>query len=156
MTTSHLDLTNAELREGLTACLAVPRWVDEVAARAPYASIAELLEVARAAATPLSPAEVDQAMAHHPRIGEKPSGAGTAQEFSRAEQASSESEDAELASAFGDQAALLAEKESSITEELLAVQGEPVDIGGYYRPDDEKATAVMRPSATFNEALAPL
>jgi len=36
------------------------------------------------------------------------------------------------------------------------VQGSPADIGGYYRPDDAKASAVMRPSATFNEALASL
>ena len=41
-------------------------------------------------------------------------------------------------------------------DELIGVQGSPADIGGYYRPDDEKATAVMRPSATFNEALASL
>ena len=36
------------------------------------------------------------------------------------------------------------------------MQGEPVDIGGYYRPDPEKTSAVMRPSKTFNEALASL
>ena len=36
------------------------------------------------------------------------------------------------------------------------MQGSPVDIGGYYRPDPEKATAVMRPSKTFNEILATL
>ena len=36
------------------------------------------------------------------------------------------------------------------------MQGEPADIGGYYRPDDEKASAVMRPSKTFNDALASL
>ena len=36
------------------------------------------------------------------------------------------------------------------------MQGHPVDLGGYYRPDDDKATAVMRPSATFNDALASL
>ena len=36
------------------------------------------------------------------------------------------------------------------------MQGKPVDIGGYYRPDADKASAVMRPSATFNEALAGL
>ena len=41
-----------------------------------------------------------------------------------------------------------------IVDELLAVQGSPADIGGYYRPDADKAAAVMRPSATFNEALA--
>ena len=43
-----------------------------------------------------------------------------------------------------------------ITDELLAVQGSPADIGGYYRPDDALATAVMRPSTTFNAALAEL
>jgi isocitrate dehydrogenase len=37
---------------------------------------------------------------------------------------------------------------------LLAVQGKPVDIGGYYKPDDAKARAALRPSATFNAALA--
>ena len=36
------------------------------------------------------------------------------------------------------------------------MQGSPADIGGYYRPDEEKAAAVMRPSKTFNEALAIL
>ena len=36
------------------------------------------------------------------------------------------------------------------------MQGHPVDLGGYYRPDDDKVTAVMRPSTTFNEALASL
>ena len=45
-------------------------------------------------------------------------------------------------------------EEQTISDELIAVQGSPVDIGGYYRPDPEKAAAVMRPSATFNRALA--
>ena len=40
-----------------------------------------------------------------------------------------------------------------IVAELAAVQGKPVDIGGYYKPDMEKVTAVMRPSATFNACL---
>ena len=43
-----------------------------------------------------------------------------------------------------------------ITDELLAVQGSPVDLGGYYRPDPAKAKAVMTPSATLNAALARL
>ena len=43
-----------------------------------------------------------------------------------------------------------------IVDELLAVQGKPADVGGYFRPDAEKAAAVMRPSATFNEAIASL
>ena len=45
------------------------------------------------------------------------------------------------------------ENEETIAQELLDVQGSPADIGGYYRPDDDKASAVMRPSKTFNEAL---
>ncbi len=44
----------------------------------------------------------------------------------------------------------------AIDAELIAVQGHPVDIGGYYRPDEAKAAAVMRPSATFNAILASL
>ena len=43
-----------------------------------------------------------------------------------------------------------------IVEELNAVQGKPADIGGYYLPDAAKLDAVMRPSATFNAALAVL
>ena len=46
--------------------------------------------------------------------------------------------------------------EQTIVDELIAVQGTPADIGGYYRPDPAKAAAVMRPSTTFNEALATL
>ncbi len=89
--------TDDELREGLTACLAVPRWVDEVIARGPYASVAQLVEVAGDAATPLSPDEVDQALADHPRIGERHAGSGPSKHFSAAEQSASASGDAELA-----------------------------------------------------------
>ncbi len=73
-----------------------------------------------------------------------------------AEELAAQSDDAELASAFAGLAATLREQEQTISEELIAVQGSPVDIGGYYRPDPEKASAVMRPSVTFNEALAGL
>jgi isocitrate dehydrogenase len=65
-------------------------------------------------------------------------------------------EDAELAQAFAPLAARLAEAEEQIVGELAAVQGQPVDLGGYFRPDADKAAAVMRPSATFNEALAAI
>ncbi len=64
--------------------------------------------------------------------------------------------DADLAATFAPLAALLAEQEATIADELLAVQGQPVDIGGYYSPDLALATAVMRPSETFNQALATL
>ncbi len=97
-----VDLTETELREGLTACLHVPRWVDDVVARAPYGSLAELLEVARAAASPLAPAEIDQALAEHPRIGQRAPGHGQAQRFSAAEQAASASDDPAQAQALAD------------------------------------------------------
>lgn len=100
MTSPRGEVSDADLRERLTACLAVPRWVEEVAARAPYGSMLELLDVAAAAAAQLSPDEIEQAMAHHPRIGERASGSGAAQAFSRAEQESSASGDQSQAEAL--------------------------------------------------------
>ncbi|KAB7846844.1 NADP-dependent isocitrate dehydrogenase [Streptomyces mobaraensis] len=73
-----------------------------------------------------------------------------------ARELAAQTDDAELAGAFAGLAKTLTEAESTIVEELVAVQGKPVDIGGYYQPDVEKAAAVMRPSATFNQALALL
>ena len=70
-----------------------------------------------------------------------------------AQELAKQSEDAELATAFGPIAKELTDGEQTIAEELLAVQGKPADIGGYYRPDAEKTAAVMRPSATFNRIL---
>jgi isocitrate dehydrogenase len=67
-----------------------------------------------------------------------------------------QTEDGELAAAFKPLAERLEANEETINAELIGVQGHPADIGGYYRPDAEKAAAVMRPSATFNEALASL
>ena len=63
---------------------------------------------------------------------------------------------AELAAQFGPLADQLAENETVIIDELNAAQGNPVDIGGYYDPDTEKANQAMRPSATFNGLLATL
>jgi isocitrate dehydrogenase len=62
-------------------------------------------------------------------------------------------EDAALAERFAPLAQRLAADEDTIVEELASVQGAPVDLGGYYFVDREKATAVMRPSATFNAAI---
>ena len=50
----------------------------------------------------------------------------------------------------------LTEQEQAIADELIAIQGSPVDLGGYYQPDPAKAAAAMRPSRAFNEALASL
>jgi isocitrate dehydrogenase len=65
-------------------------------------------------------------------------------------------EDAELAATFAPLAQRLADDEAAIVAELNEVQGEPVDIGGYFQPDPERASAAMRPSATLNEALASI
>ena len=70
-----------------------------------------------------------------------------------AQELAAQSEDAELAAQFAPLAKSLAESEQKIVGELLEVQGKPADIGGYYKLDEAKVTAVMRPSATFNAAL---
>jgi isocitrate dehydrogenase len=73
-----------------------------------------------------------------------------------AHELATQSADGELAASFTTVARRLADQEDVITAELLGVQGHAVDLGGYFRPDAAKAAAVMRPSATFNEALASL
>jgi isocitrate dehydrogenase len=67
-----------------------------------------------------------------------------------------QSDDAGLQEEFRELAEVLAENETRIVDELNAAQGQPVDIGGYYQPDDSRADAAMRPSETFNEAIASL
>ncbi|MCF7817615.1 MAG: NADP-dependent isocitrate dehydrogenase [Kiritimatiellales bacterium] len=64
--------------------------------------------------------------------------------------------DAELKARFAPLAEVLTANEAKIVDELNRVQGSPVDMGGYYRPDVELATKAMRPSETFNAALAAL
>ncbi|MFJ9810298.1 NADP-dependent isocitrate dehydrogenase [Streptomyces sp. NPDC101158] len=76
--------------------------------------------------------------------------------FYWAQELAAQTEDAELAKAFAPLAETLAANEQKIVDELIAVQGSPADIGGYFQPDPAKAAAVMRPSATFNEAIATL
>ena len=65
-------------------------------------------------------------------------------------------EDDELASKFMSLAKNLADNEAKIVAELNGVQGKPVDLGGYYAVDPVKTSAVMRPSETFNQALATM
>ncbi|OBH18760.1 MULTISPECIES: NADP-dependent isocitrate dehydrogenase [unclassified Mycobacterium] len=71
-----------------------------------------------------------------------------------AQELAGQSDDEELRKHFAALAESLGQNEDTIVAELAEAQGEPVDIGGYYYPDNEKTTAVMRPSKTFNEALA--
>jgi len=67
-----------------------------------------------------------------------------------------QTDDPDLAARFTPVAAALGEAESTITAELLAAQGAPVDIGGYYLPDEAKTEAAMRPSPSFNAVIDEL
>ncbi|WP_335933199.1 NADP-dependent isocitrate dehydrogenase [Streptomyces sp. PTD5-9] len=73
-----------------------------------------------------------------------------------AQELARQTDDANLAQTFAPLAKALTEQEKTIVDELIAVQGSPADIGGYYQPDPAKAAAVMRPSATFTQAIASL
>ncbi|MGJ9374159.1 NADP-dependent isocitrate dehydrogenase [Nesterenkonia sp. CF4.4] len=70
-----------------------------------------------------------------------------------AQELAKQTEDTELAQRFASVAEELTSKEEQILSELNGVQGEPVDLGGYYRPDEAKAFAAMRPSATLNSII---
>jgi isocitrate dehydrogenase len=73
-----------------------------------------------------------------------------------AQELARQTDDAQLAEAFTGLARILSEQEQAIVDQLIAVQGSPVDIGGYYQPDPSRTSDVMRPSAIFNEAIATL
>ena len=73
-----------------------------------------------------------------------------------AEELAKQTEDAELAAAFAPIATELREKADTIAAEMIAVQGKPAELGGYYRPDPDKTSAVMRPSETLNGIIAKL
>ncbi|MFD4944007.1 NADP-dependent isocitrate dehydrogenase [Streptomyces sp. NPDC058239] len=73
-----------------------------------------------------------------------------------AQELAQQTDDTQLAQAFAGLAKTLGEQEQTIVDELIAVQGSPADIGGYYQPDPAKASAVMRPSATFTQAIAAI
>jgi len=71
-----------------------------------------------------------------------------------AQELAAQTDDPDLQKYFAPLAKALAEQEKTIVNELSVVQGKPADIGGYYMPDVEKCTAVMRPSPTLNATLA--
>ncbi|MEV5128295.1 NADP-dependent isocitrate dehydrogenase [Streptomyces decoyicus] len=73
-----------------------------------------------------------------------------------AQELAKQTEDAQLAEAFAALAKTLTEQEQTIVDELVAVQGSPADIGGYFQPSVAKSSAVMRPSTTLNQALETL
>jgi isocitrate dehydrogenase len=70
-----------------------------------------------------------------------------------AQELAQQNDDAELKATFAPLAEVLSSNENTIVEELIAVQGKPADIGGYYFMNDAKATAIMRPSASLNNAI---
>jgi len=73
-----------------------------------------------------------------------------------AEALASQTKDRDIQARFIPLAKLLLDNEAKINAELIAAQGKPVDMGGYYHPDFEKTSKAMRPSATFNAALASI
>ncbi|AWB81341.1 NADP-dependent isocitrate dehydrogenase [Corynebacterium yudongzhengii] len=73
-----------------------------------------------------------------------------------AEALAAQSEDSELAATFSDVAEKLSAKVDEINQAMIDEQGKPVDLGGYYLPNDEKTTAIMRPVAEFNELIDSL
>jgi len=73
-----------------------------------------------------------------------------------AEELAAQNKDSALKAHFTPVAAQLVAAEAVIVKELAAAQGKPVDVGGYYQPDDEKANAALRPSQTLNEILAAI
>ncbi|WP_430645287.1 2-oxo-4-hydroxy-4-carboxy-5-ureidoimidazoline decarboxylase [Agromyces sp. GXS1127] len=83
-------------------CLDVDRWCAELVDGRPYASVGDALAAAESAAHPLTDAEVEGALAHHPRIGERPTGAGAHAAISRAEQSGVDPADADVAAALAE------------------------------------------------------
>jgi isocitrate dehydrogenase len=67
-----------------------------------------------------------------------------------------QNQDAGLKAIFTPVAEKLSTSEKTIVAELIAVQGKPVDLGGYYHPDDQKASTALRPSPTLNGILAAI
>ncbi|MET3721751.1 MULTISPECIES: 2-oxo-4-hydroxy-4-carboxy-5-ureidoimidazoline decarboxylase [unclassified Arthrobacter] len=102
----HLEQFNAAGREEaadfLRPCLDVQRWIDELADARPYSSLEALLAAGRDAANPFTLAEVDAALAHHPRIGERARGDSAEAKLSQSEQAGLGVADAAVAQALAE------------------------------------------------------
>lgn len=101
MRISEFDsLGQPEAGETLRVCADIPRWIDALVAARPYGSRANLLDQATREALGWTDAEVDGALAAHPRIGEKPTGDGAEAQASRREQAAAAASDAEVVDAI--------------------------------------------------------
>ncbi|WP_143338330.1 2-oxo-4-hydroxy-4-carboxy-5-ureidoimidazoline decarboxylase [Demequina sp. NBRC 110054] len=159
-------MTVKPTREDLLACLRVERWADEMA-RLEFDSMLEMERAAVSIATPMSEAEVDEALAAHPRIGEKAAGDDAEARFSAKEQEASSTDDAVLASrlatlnaayeeAFGrvfliraagrSRDEIVAELERRLTNDEAAEIAEVAD--------QLRGIALLRLRTTYEEALA--
>ncbi|MET3952731.1 2-oxo-4-hydroxy-4-carboxy-5-ureidoimidazoline decarboxylase [Arthrobacter sp. UYEF36] len=102
----HLEQFNAASRteadDALRPCLDIQRWIDEIADARPFSDLESLLEAGRRAADPFTPAEIDAALAHHPRIGERAQGDSTEARLSHSEQAGLGEADAAVAEALAE------------------------------------------------------
>lgn len=102
----HLEQFNAASRTeaagALRPCLDIQRWIDELADARPYSDLDALLEAGRRAADPFTPAEIEAALAHHPRIGERAQGSSTEARLSQSEQAGLGEADAAVAEALAE------------------------------------------------------
>ena len=91
-----------EAAAALRPCLDIQRWIDRLADARPYAHLEALVAAARRAADPFTPAEIDAALAHHPRIGEQAQGNSTEARLSQAEQAGLGEADADISAALAE------------------------------------------------------
>ncbi|WP_077488962.1 2-oxo-4-hydroxy-4-carboxy-5-ureidoimidazoline decarboxylase [Sinomonas mesophila] len=91
-----------DAKKFLRPCLDVDRWVDEIAQARPFASLEDVLKHARTAAEPFSHQEIEGALAHHPRIGERAAGTTTEAGMSRSEQAGVDQQDQETITALAE------------------------------------------------------
>jgi 2-oxo-4-hydroxy-4-carboxy-5-ureidoimidazoline decarboxylase len=102
----HLEQFNAASRteagDFLRPCLDIQRWIDELAEGRPYAGPEALLTAGREAANPFTPAEIDAALAHHPRIGERAQGDSAEARLSQSEQAGLGVADTDVAEALAE------------------------------------------------------
>lgn len=102
----HLEQFNAasgtEAAEALRPCLDIQRWIDDLAGARPYPDLEALVEAGRSAADPFTPAEIQAALAHHPRIGERARGNSAEARLSQSEQAGLGDADATVAEALAE------------------------------------------------------
>ncbi|MDZ4092002.1 MAG: 2-oxo-4-hydroxy-4-carboxy-5-ureidoimidazoline decarboxylase [Arthrobacter sp.] len=102
----HLEQFNAasrtEAADALRPCLDIQRWIDALADARPFSDLEALLEAGRRAANPFTPAEIEAALAHHPRIGERAQGNSAEARLSQSEQAGLGEADAAVAEALAE------------------------------------------------------